>query len=82
MADYEKFYPKEKKEVPKGEEKKSESKGNEMKCVIVSCVLLLVVFIADVMRSVLLMEIFYDFICELLSISVGLKLKLYNFTVD
>jgi len=39
LADYEKFYPKEKKEVPKGEEKKSESKGNEMKCVIVSCVI-------------------------------------------
>jgi len=39
LADYEKFYPKEKKEVPKGEEKKSESKGNEMECVIVSCVI-------------------------------------------
>jgi hypothetical protein len=31
LADYENFYPKEKKEVPKGEEKKNESKGNKIK---------------------------------------------------
>jgi hypothetical protein len=44
FADYENFYPKEKKEIPKGKDQKSESKGEYIYFVFYFCAVIIFIF--------------------------------------